>query len=104
MPKIGNKAFDSVIWRAYKPAPRRGDDKPASRGCLRVGLIFDIVDREKGCVGGGPGKRCLLDPGANASNYVVAAAKQRQPLRVCVWDPNVVRSTRSARAEKNGRG
>src|SRR5262245_38546305 len=31
----------------------------ASRERSRVGSIFDIVDREKGCVGGGPGNAML---------------------------------------------
>ncbi len=53
--EMRNKEFDSVESGAYKPAPptRDWDQHPAV--LARVGLIFDIVDREKGCVGGGLG-------------------------------------------------
>src|SRR5215468_8975395 len=70
---MSNKVFDSPFLRAYKPAPRRGDGNLLPGGCSRVGLFFDIVDREKGCVGGGPGNAMLWTQFANASNYVVAS-------------------------------
>ena len=58
--EILNKGFDSVKSGAYKPASRRGagivPKLPEARRSL-----FDIVNREKGCVGGGPGSR-RLDP------------------------------------------
>jgi len=49
-----NKAFDSINGGAYKPASRRGTSLFSAR-FARVGMMLDIVDREKGCVGGGPG-------------------------------------------------
>jgi len=54
MHKKRNKAFDSINRRAYKPVPRRGTGLVSA--CIaRVETLLDIVDREKGCVGGGPG-------------------------------------------------
>src|SRR5215813_9193863 len=104
MQKIGNKEFDSANPRAYKRASRRGDLNLLPAGVRASGrFLTSWIERRDAWAAVRASDACWT-PGANASNYVVAAAKQRQPLRVCVWDPNVVRSTRSARTEKNGRG
>jgi hypothetical protein len=48
---VADKAFDTAPGGTYKPAPRRD---PGAEKTPRVSL-FDIVDRGKGCVGGGVG-------------------------------------------------
>jgi hypothetical protein len=101
--EMRNKEFDSLESGAYKPAPptRDWDQHPAV--LARVGSIFDIVDREKGCVGGGPGTRCS-GPERKRIQGRLSLRKRRQPLRVCVRDPNVAYSMRSARTKPDRRG
>ena len=54
--EMRNKEFDSAKSGAYKPrSSEAGWGSAFPAGSARVGLFFDIVDREKGCVGGGPG-------------------------------------------------
>jgi hypothetical protein len=48
--------------------------------------------------------RDALDLSANASKGRLSLRKRRQPLRVCVWDPNVAHSRRSARTKPERQG
>jgi hypothetical protein len=79
-----NKEFDSVESGAYKPAPptRDWDQHPAV--LARVGSIFDIVDREKGCVGGGPGTRCSGPERKRIQRTFVAAKAAATVTRLCL--------------------
>jgi hypothetical protein len=81
--EMRNKEFDSVKPGAYKPAPptRDWDQHPA--GSARVGSIFDIVDREKGCVGGGPGTRCTGPARKRIQRTRVAAKAAANVTRLC---------------------